>query len=43
MQLKHNISYLELFKVPFLEQCWKDDFGIIIEYPTHIKAIFKHV
>ncbi len=43
MQLQHNISYLELFKVPFLEQCWKDDFGIIIEYPTHIKAIFKHV
>lgn len=43
MQLQHNVSYLELFKVPFLEQCWKDDFGIIIEYPTHIKAIFKHV
>lgn len=36
-----NIIYLERFKVPFLEQCWKEDFNLEIDEYTHIKAIFQ--
>ena len=35
-----NIDYFERFRVPFLEKCWKEDFGIEINDYTHIKAIF---
>lgn len=38
---KYNISYLERFRVPFLEKCWKDDFDIEIKDYTHIKSIFE--
>lgn len=38
---KYNITYLERFRIPFLEQCWKETFGIEIEDYTHIKAIFE--
>jgi len=38
---KYNISYLERFRVPFLEKCWKDEFGIEIKDYTHIKTIFE--
>ncbi len=33
--------YRNAFRVPFLEDCWKKDFGISITDNTHIKAIFK--
>ena len=38
-----NIEYFERFRVPFLDQCWKDDFSFqdIGDSFTHIKAIFK--
>lgn len=38
---KYNISYLERFRVPFLEKCWKEDFDIEIKDYTHIKTIFE--
>lgn len=37
---RFNIMHFEKFKVPFLENCWKEDFGIKIKDNTHIKAIF---
>ena len=33
--------YFEEFRVPFLENCWKEDFGVELEDTTHIKAIFS--
>jgi len=33
--------YFEEFRVPFLEKCWREDFGIELEDTTHIKAIFS--
>ena len=38
---KYNISYLERFRVPFLEKCWKEDFDIEIKDYTHIKSVFE--
>ena len=38
---KYNISYFERFRVPFLEQCWKDEFNVEIEDYTHIKTVFE--
>ena len=38
---KYNITYLERFRVPFLEECWSKDFGIKIDDYTHIKCIFE--
>lgn len=37
----YNINYLNRFRVPFLDKCWKEDFNIEIEDYTHIKAIFE--
>lgn len=38
---KYNIAYLERFRIPFLEKCWKEDFDIELEDYTHIKLIFN--
>lgn len=38
---KYNLEYWERFQVPFLSDCFKNDFDITIEENTHIKAIFK--
>lgn len=32
--------YFEEFRVPFLENCWEEDFGVKLKDTTHIKAIF---
>ena len=32
--------YFEQFRLPFLEGCWEEDFGIKLKDNTHIKAIF---
>ena len=37
----YNLTYLERFRVPFLEECWKKDFDIAVDDYTHIKAIFE--
>ena len=37
----YSLSYFERFRVPFLEKCWNDDFGISIEDYTHVKMIFE--
>ena len=37
----YNQTYLERFRVPFLEDCWKKDFDITVNDYTHIKAIFE--
>lgn len=37
----YETTYLKRFCVPFLENCWKEDFGIEIDDFTHIKAIFE--
>ena len=36
----YRLKHLKLFKVPFLENCWRQDFGISIVDNTHIKAVF---
>lgn len=36
----YKTVYLEKFRLPFLEDCWKQDFNISIKDNTHIKAIF---
>ena len=41
MNLYFNINYLERFRVPFLEQCWKEDFGIELDDYTHVKMILE--
>lgn len=40
----YTIDYLERFRVPFLDKCFKEDFDIELKDFTHIKAIFtkKH-
>lgn len=38
---KYNTIYLERFRVPFLEECWKKDFDITVNDYTHIKVIFE--
>ena len=40
-EYKYNITYLQRFRIPFLEQCWEKDFNIKIDDYTHIKAIFE--
>lgn len=37
----YTVSYLERFRVPFLEKCWKEDFNIEINDYTHIKTILE--
>lgn len=37
----YNLIYFERFKVPFLEECWKQDFNVEIDDYTHVKAIFS--
>ena len=37
----YKIDYLERFRVPFLDKCIKEDFGIELDDFTHIKAIFS--
>ena len=39
----YKIDYLERFRVPFLDKCFKNDFGIELNDYTHIKAIFSKV
>lgn len=39
--LGYKLDYLERFRVPFLEECWKKDFDIEIDDYTHVKAIFS--
>ena len=41
MSGKYNVSYLERFRVPFLDGCIKTDFDVELEDYTHIKAIFE--
>ena len=38
---KYNVDYFERFRVPFLDKCIKEDFGIELDQYTHIKAIFS--
>lgn len=41
MKDDYNIDYFERFRVPFLDECFKKDFGIKLTDYTHIKAIFS--
>lgn len=34
--------YTELFRVPFLENCWLEDFGVRISDSTHIKYVGRN-
>lgn len=36
---KYNFFYLETFRVPFLDKCFKEDFGISLNWSTHVKMI----
>lgn len=36
-----NRRYFERFRLPFLEGCWLEDFGIKLKDNTHVKAIFS--
>ena len=38
---KYNLTYFKRFRVPFLDECIKNDFNIILKDNTHIKAIFE--
>ena len=38
---KYNVSYFERFRVPYLDKCIKEDFGIELDDYTHIKAVFE--
>ena len=40
---EYNLDYLERFRVPFLDECIKEDFNISFEDTdfTHIKAVFS--
>ena len=38
---EYNVTYLERFRVPYLEECWKNDFGIELTDYTHVKLIFE--
>ena len=42
MTANFNIKYLERFRVPYLDECFRKDFDIELEDNTHIKAIFEH-
>lgn len=37
----YNVNYLERFRVPFLEKCWKEDFEVVLQDYTHVKIIFE--
>ena len=37
----YNINYMERFRVPFLDDCFKKDFGVELEDYTHAKIIFE--
>lgn len=37
----YTLHYFERFRVPFLDQCFKEDFNIELKDYTHIKAIYK--
>lgn len=41
MKSNYKIDYLERFRVPFLDKCFKNDFGIELNDYTHVKAIFS--
>lgn len=41
MESRYNVSYFERFRVPFLDKCIWDDFGIELQDYTHIKAVFE--
>lgn len=41
MTKNFNIKYLERFRVPYLDDCFRKDFDIELEDNTHIKAIFE--
>ena len=38
---KEDIIYLERFRVPFLDECIAEDFGISLTDYTHVKLIVK--
>ena len=38
---KYNTNYMERFRVPFLDECIKNDFDITLDDYTHVKAIFE--
>ena len=38
---KYTLFYFERFRVPFLEECWKNDFNIELDDYTHVKIIFN--
>ena len=38
---KYNLTNLERFRVPFLDECIKNDFEIELDDFTHIKAVFE--
>jgi len=38
---KYTLFYFERFRVPYLEECWKEDFGIELDDYTHVKIIFN--
>ena len=37
----YNVSYMERFRVPFLDDCIKKDFDITLSDYTHVKAVFE--
>ena len=41
VKANYKIDYLERFRVPFLDECFKNDFGIELNDYTHVKAIFS--
>ena len=40
MMSSYRSKYIKLFRVPFLDECWLKDFGLVITDNTHIKAVF---
>ena len=37
----YNLMYFKRFRVPFIDECIKNDFNITLKDNTHIKAIFE--
>ncbi len=37
----YNITYMERFRVPYLDKCIEEDFGIKLEDYTHVKLMFE--
>lgn len=37
----YKINYMERFRVPFLDECFRDDFGVELEDYTHAKMVFE--